>query len=145
MTISEFKDKIAEVERFYSKDYVNEQKNELYKYFKEYTIKQFAYVISNVYQKCKFLPSIAEIIDIEKEIPFTKVKKQERTNCSNCGGTGYVLYHKEINGTDYEFVAYCNCSDEYKFDGRNMKDPRNKSRYRVMSEVEAKQRSFIRR
>ena len=35
MTISEFKDKIAEVERFYSKDYVNEQKNELYKYFKE--------------------------------------------------------------------------------------------------------------
>ena len=84
MTILEFKDKIGEVERFYSKEYVNEQKNELYRYFKEYTLKQFAYIISKVYQKCKYLPSIAEIIEIEKEIPFSKIRKTEKTDCKNC-------------------------------------------------------------
>lgn len=137
MTISEFKDKIAEVERFYQKEYVNEQKNELYKYFREHNIAQFNYVISKVYQKCKYLPAISEIIDIEKNIPFSKVKRENVINCPNCNNRGYILYHKVIKGIDYDFIAYCNCSDEYRYVGKNMKNPLNRQPFHTMSEAEA--------
>lgn len=145
MTTLEFKEKIGEVERFYSKEYVNEQKNELYKYFKEHTLKQFGYIISKVYQKCKFLPSIAEIIEIEKEIPFSKIRRVEKTDCKNCGGKGYVFYYKTIKDVEYQFIAYCNCIDEYKYSGKEMKDPRNKQPYHVMGETEAMQLGFLRK
>lgn len=145
MIISEFRDKIAEVERFYSKEYVAEQKNELYRYFKDHTIKQFAYIISKVYQKCKFLPSVAEIVEIEQDIPFSKIRKVQLTDCKNCGGKGYVFYYKMIRGIEYQFIAYCDCSDEYKYSGKDMKDPRNKQPFHTMSEAEAIQLGFYRR
>lgn len=145
MTISEFKDKIAEMERFYSKEYVKEQKNELYKYFKDKSIAQFKYIVSKAYQRYKYLPAVSEIIDIEKEIPFIKMKKETVNDCPNCGGKGYILYHKLIDDIDYDFIAYCDCSDDYRYVGKNMKNPLNRQPFYTMSEDEAIALGFQRR
>lgn len=132
MVIDEFKNTITQIQRYYGKEYNEIQINEIYKYFGKMSIARFNFITSKLYQKSKYLPVLADFVEVHKENPYYDFKKEEKKNeCDICGGKGFVLYKRYIEELDreYEFAAHCTCTDEFKFDGSKCKSERNKSKY----------------
>ena len=136
MDFDEFKKILDKIQRYYGKEYNEVQINEIYKYFGKMSIARFNYIVSKLYQKNKYLPILADFVEVHKENPYSEFKKKTETKkneCKVCGGNGFVLYKKYVADMDksYEFVAYCECSTEYQFDGMKCKNDRNKSKYYI--------------
>ncbi len=140
MEIEKFNEIIEEIQKYFSKEYNEIQKQEIFKYFSKYSEKRFVYIVSKIYQNNKFLPILADLIAIDKEIPYraiekNEIKKTDNKICPICQNNGFVLYKKRANGLEYEHIAYCECPAglNYMYDGTKMKDPRNRSNYIVPS------------
>ena len=138
MVFTEFIENVEKMQRFYEKEYNEMQKQEMFRYFSKYNDKRFKYIISKVYQKNKFLPSLAELIEIDQNIPYTEIQKQElklekKENCKICKNNGFIAYTKEIEGTKYQYIASCNCSNSinFQYDGMKCKDLRNRSAFYI--------------
>jgi hypothetical protein len=65
----------------------------------------------------KFAPSISDIYDryvtdmkIQKDLSIGKTE-----DCKVCEGKGFVMYKKNVNGSIYEFVARCNCTNARQY------------------------------
>ena len=142
MVIDEFKKTITQIQRYYGKEYNEVQLNEIYKYFGKMSIARFNFIVSKLYQKNKYLPILADFVEVHKENPYVDYKKPEekKNECEICKGLGFVLYKRFIEEMDreYEFMAHCTCTDEYKYDGMKCKNDRNKSQYFSKSVEEIK-------
>ena len=138
MDFEEFKKILDKIQRYYGKEYNDVQINEIYKYFGKMSLARFNYIVSKLYQKNKYLPILADFVEVHKENPYTdfnKNKEKKKNECKICNGLGFVLYKKYIAEMDmtYECVAYCECSTEYQFDGAKCKNDKNKSKYYIKS------------
>lgn len=135
MDIKEFSEEIKKVQNFYGKAYSDIQINEMFKYFSNTTIARFRYIISKAYQTYTYLPSLAQMVEVQKNTPFytPKIKNQKINDCKVCGGTGFKIYTKIDKDTNYpyQYVAHCECINSYNFryDGKKIKDDRCKSNY----------------
>lgn len=136
MTIDEFSKELKRVENFYSKEYNEIQKQEMFKYFSNATVPRFKFVLSKAYQKCTYLPNLAQLVEIQKSTPYFQSKKEEQKiieKCNICGGNGFVLYTKKDKETGYPYLyaSHCEClaSYNFRFDGRKIKDEKCKSNY----------------
>lgn len=147
MTSGDFNKAIQKLENFYGKEYNDVQKQEIFRNFSQYTPQRFNYLLSIVYKSCKYLPMLSELVEIHDTIPYNEIKKKlgTQTKCEKCKRRGFYIYYKKVNGIEYDFIVKCDCSDEYSFDGRKIKDVRNKSRYFVPTQAEAHQYGLIRR
>lgn len=116
MELKEFKNVIDKVQRYYGKDYNDEQLEEIFKYFKSFSLKRFEYVVSMCYREKKFLPSLADFYEINGKITYkSETIKPEKKKCEICHGRGILKYYKVIQGISYEFIAHCTCSNGAKY------------------------------
>lgn len=137
MEIKEFEKALDKLQNFYGKEFNDTQIEEMYKYFQKYNKERFYLIISKIFQKNKYMPSLAELIEVDKEIPSNRIisSNQQKGNCKICNNNGFVLFYKLINGCKYQFLAYCECKagENWRYDGRNVTDPRGKSNYYIPS------------
>lgn len=141
MTIDEFTKATTEIENFYQKEISEEQKKVWFQELRKMDIKRFKYVISQVYRTCKFLPKLADIIEINTNLGYSQVKKDDITQkCSRCKGTGYITYWKNIRNGDkeipYQFMAVCSCGKERQYKGWEHPEERYRTDFYIPLAIE---------
>ena len=131
MQYKEFCENIDELQRYYKQELNETELKIWYENLKFMTIDRFKYIIAEIYNKNKFMPKLAEIIELHKSLGYTTINETitVQGNCKKCGNTGYVTYKKIIQNMPYTFVAICNCGRQKKYDGTKCIDPKNKSQY----------------
>ena len=134
MTIDEFTKVTTEIENFYQKEISDEQKKIWFNELKGMNVDRFRYVVSQVYRTCKFLPKLADIIDINTSLGYSQVRKEEKiTNGKKCKNTGYITYWKKIKNGDKEipcqFMALCSCGKQRQYKGWEISEERYRTNY----------------
>ena len=120
MTSGEFIETTSRLEKYYDKTYTKDQLQIMFKELKEMGIDRYRQLISAIIRKNKFLPKVADFIEMDKEIPRAEQKTTEKVDCEKCGGEGFILYKKLIeNGPnkkiEYQFGARCDCANGNNF------------------------------
>lgn len=134
MKFEEFMEETEKIENFYDKDITDEQKKIWFSELKGMDIKRFKYVISQVYRTCKFLPKLADIIEINTNLGYSQVKRDETTQkCNKCKGTGYITYWKKIKNGEKnfscEYMAICSCGKQKQYKGWEYPEERYRTNF----------------
>ena len=64
MTLEEFDTETQKLENFYEKQIPNEQRKIWFSEFKKINITRYRYIIGQAYRQCKFMPKLADMIEI---------------------------------------------------------------------------------
>lgn len=144
MQISEFIEETSKIEKFYEKELDLFQRDIWFQELKNITVQRYRQIIKQVFNKCKFMPKLADIVSINEELPYVKTNKEpaQKVECNKCHGLGLVFYKKYINNGDrkleYEYAARCSCKNglEYVYDGRKVNDERNRSNFYIATAQE---------
>lgn len=144
MTVSDFIEETSKIERFYStegksRELTTEEKKIWYDELKNIDITRYRLIVKQVFRECKFMPKLADIINIQRELPYINKSKIEdkQVKCNKCEGLGFILYKKIVqNGEkqlEYEYIAHCNCQNgiKYAYDGANISDTQHRSKYYI--------------
>ena len=119
MTIAEFIEVTGELESFFAtkenKEYNKTQREYMYEEFKGVKKERYRQVVRKAIQTSKFLPKLADLIEIEHNLPKENARVKEKVECKFCGGTGLVPYTKHMQDGDvkreYTNVARCICAN----------------------------------
>lgn len=114
MKIEEFDEETRKLEKFYDKEIPEEQRKIWYEEFKGISITRYKYLISQVYRKCKFMPKLADMIEINKTAGVIQQQKDETVYCPKCNGIGLIFYKKKFNDNIYDMVCRCDCINGMK-------------------------------
>lgn len=116
-----FLERIKKIERFYGdKEFNYVQIEAWYEAFKKLNEAQFDYLIKQSFEKFTFKPTLAQMIDLKKEI-LTNVKrtesdmKYEKEKCDKCKNAGVIKYVKTIDNINYDYYARCTCKNSLPF------------------------------
>lgn len=126
---------VKQLENFYGKELTDEQKQIWFKELKNLEILRFKHIEGQIYKTLKFMPKLADIIEINSNLGYSQIKKDENnTKCKKCKGTGYVLYTKLIdNGTGGKirnvYGAICTCRQKPKYEGWKITDENHRTNY----------------
>ena len=133
MKFEEFQEQIKQLQAMYDK-ILNETEIKIwYENLKFMTIARFKYIISVIYKTKTYMPKLAEILEIHKELPYKPLEKEENKEyCKKCNNTGIIIYIKEIEGKPYKYACACTCG-RANYDGRQMKDDKLKSDFYLAS------------
>lgn len=134
MTKQEFIEYVGQIENVYKNQNLSNIEKEIwYENLKFMSIERFNYILAEIYKTSKFRPTLADILQFHKQIPYTakKEEKEVKSSCKKCNGTGYVFYTKEINNKKYKYSAVCDCGRCERYDGTKCADPKNKSNYYI--------------
>lgn len=136
MKIEEFDEEINKIERFYQKEksITDEQRQIWYRELRNLDIERFRYIVAQIYRTFKFLPKLADILEINANLGYSQVKQEQNINkCKRCNGTGYITYKKTTkNGANdmlYEFGAICSCRVKTRYEGWKVTDERYRSNF----------------
>lgn len=135
MTIEEFANTTKQLEAFYGKEITDEQKKIWFRELKNMNITRFNYILAQVYRTSKFLPKLADILEINANLGYSPVKQEKSKNkCKKCNGIGYVTYTKVIdNGTGGKLInqygAICSCRKKSRYEGWKITDEGHRSNY----------------
>lgn len=134
MKINEFLDEVAQIERFYQKEITEEQKQIWFKELRNLDIARFKYIVAQVYRTSKFLPKLADILEINSNLGYSQSQKESKQNkCKKCKGTGYLIYKKLIdNGKEKlqnEYGAICTCRQKQKYEGWKVTEERYRTNF----------------
>lgn len=123
MTDVEFLEVTQEIEKFYSKDgkpneLTTEQSRIWFDELKNLKKEHYRQISREVYRTQKFMPKLADIIEIKRTLPSPVNKEDEQVyKCKKCNGTGYVIYTKimsDWNDSPYQFATRCTCPNGQK-------------------------------
>jgi len=133
MSEEEFYKYVTEMQNFYGQKLSDIELRVWYDSLKFMTIQRFNFILSEIYKTNKYMPRLAEILQVHNQIPYVSTQKKEIENnkCEKCDNTGYVRYYKNIDDQQYLYMAVCDCGRQEKFDGRKCLDPKNKSEYYI--------------
>lgn len=139
MTVHEFLGIIEKLEAFYKKQLEQIEKDMWYNEFGNLTAKRFEEVLHKAYTTCKYMPKLADVVAINKELPYQQIKAKIEGNveCKKCKSIGLIFYKKIINNGPkkliYDFAARCECENglQYAYDGTNKSDTEHKSKYYI--------------
>ena len=95
MKIEEFDEETTKLENFYEKEIPSEQRKFWFEEFKKINIKRYKYIIGMAYRKFKFLPKLADMIEINKNCGYVEETQNIIQNCKICKGTGLIFYQKK--------------------------------------------------
>ena len=135
MKIDEFMQVTKEIENFYQKEMTEEQKKIWFENLKSMDIKRFSYLVSLAYKTYKFIPKLADIMELNINTGVRiKNNSEPIQNCKKCNNTGYVLYTKLVdNGIGgklhYEYMAVCDCGRQKQYKGWEFPDERYRTNY----------------
>lgn len=132
MEEAEFIEEIRSLEAFFEKELSIEQMKDWYAELKEYPVSKVRMAIRECKRNCKFLPKLAEFLNIISEVKMQQVEK-EKIPCKKCDGTGYIVYIKKVlNGKSiipYTYTAVCNCGNAQRYDGTEIKNSEHRSKF----------------
>lgn len=133
MDRKEFKCYVDQIENFYGQTLNGVERDIWYENLKFMSLERFNYILSEIYKTKKFMPKLADILQVHKQIPYTAQKEEReiKNDCKKCNGTGYVFYIKEINNRKYQYAAVCDCGRREKYNGTKCTDAKNKSNYYI--------------
>lgn len=137
MEITEFIEATSRLEKYYGKEYTTDHRQIMFEELKNWNIARYKQLISQAIKKCKYLPQVSEIIELEAVVPYMKEKEEQRrkVDCKKCKGSGYIIYKKKIaNGTNAfynEYAAICDCGNAKKYEGWKIKDKNHLSDYYI--------------
>ena len=118
MTHAEFIEVTSEMEKFYDKKYPIEQSKIMYEELGKLSKERYRQVSREVYRKSKFMPKLADLVEIEKELP-RQVQEVKKVECERCEGLGLVTYWREFKDGDakrkYLYGARCTCANGLKY------------------------------
>lgn len=137
MTFNEFKIATMDIEQFYEKPLNPTQVQMWYEELKNYDSDKYKSAIRYVCKKSQYRPTLSMILEALKNVKMSN-EQREKVECKACGGTGYVLYHKVVDGIDYEYACQCNCQNAIglDYDGQKVKDERYRSNYYLPKAVD---------
>ncbi len=117
MTGTEFVKGTEQLETYYQKKLEDFEKDIWYRELGRMSYERFNKIIQQVYTRCKFMPKLADIFEINKEIPYTEKRKAEtkQVKCKKCNASGIIIYKKIINNHEYDFAARCTCENGNKY------------------------------
>ena len=142
MQISEFIEETSKIEQYFVKELDDYQREIWYNELKDIDLNRYRQIIRQVFRKCKFMPKLADILDINDTLPYTQnVNKQRQVvDCKECKGLGVILYTKKINdgGRDYTYAARCSCANglEFIYDGTKISDTKHRSKFYIKTAAE---------
>lgn len=138
MTNVEFVEATENIENFYGKELKEFERKIWFQELKNLDISRYRQVIRQVYIDCKFMPKLADIIDINSTLNFEQKQEHiEKVDCKKCKGNGFITYTKFVQEgykkLPYLFIAKCDCKngENYNYDGRKLEDKANKSDYYI--------------
>jgi hypothetical protein len=116
MTLNEFNTGTDRLEKFYSKQLEDFEKDVWYRELKTMSFKRYDQIIKKIFTECKFMPKLADIIAIHRTLQYPE-EKVETEECNKCKNRGFIIYHEKYNDTLYEMVAKCTCKNAipYKY------------------------------
>lgn len=136
MQIAEFIEETNRLEKFYEKELDEFQRGIWFQSLKSLSVQRYRQVINQGFNKCKFMPKLADIISLNQELPYNTEKKQiEKVSCERCNGLGLIFYWKHIEDGErvikYQYATRCNCKNglNYLYDGTKISDEEYKSKY----------------
>lgn len=141
MQTSEFIEETSKIEKFYEKELDDFQRTIWFQQLKNLSVQRYRQIIKQVFNKCKFMPKLADIVSINEELPYSTIKENlvEKVECDKCNGLGLIFYKKYIdNGgkrLEYEYVARCDCQNglHHAYDGTKINDKEHRSKYYIAS------------
>jgi len=133
MNKKEFIGYIEQIQNLYHKQLTQIEVEIWYDNLKFLTIERFNYILSEIYKTNKYMPTLADILQMHRQIPYTIKDEEEniKTFCNKCNNLGYVIFIKKISGINYKYAAVCDCGRRKKFVGSECNEPKNKSRYYI--------------
>lgn len=134
MELKEFIEETNKIERFYEKSLDEFQREQWYNNLRYLPINRYRQLIKEIYNRCKFMPKLADVMEINKEMPYnTERKEVEKVQCNLCNSDGVIKYIKKQENREYEFFARCKCQNGNKFiyDGTKLTDDKHKSKFYI--------------
>lgn len=122
MEIKEFILAVNKLEKYYDKEYSEDQRKIMYERLKNLTVKELNRAINNTLDTSKYLPKIADLKSalVQPNNPVVNKSEIEFIKCDKCD-CGFVQYFKDIKDGNrilkYPYVALCDCEN-----GKKQKD-----------------------
>lgn len=117
MNNPEFITATRKLEQYFDKNYTSEQLKIMFEELKELTLPRYNQIIANIIRTNRFLPKIADFLEIDAQIPKYSDNEQKE-ECLRCNQTGIIVYKQLIRqGNDkafYQFGARCTCKNGEK-------------------------------
>lgn len=118
MTNVEFLEVTQEIEKFFDKELTSEQSKIWFEELRKLSKERYRQISREIYKTQKFMPKLADVIEIDKTLPSPVKKEDEQVyECKKCNGTGFVTYTKimpDLNNYPYQFAARCTCPNGQK-------------------------------
>lgn len=131
MNNKEFMLYTQEIEHFYNQSLSDVEKDIWYENLKFMPVERFNYILSEIYKTNKYMPRLAEILQIHNSIPYEEKTEQNTKNCEKCNNIGYIIYTKIVENKPYKYCAVCECGRQKRYDGRAIENLKNKSDYYI--------------
>lgn len=139
MEIKDFIEETQNIEQYYGKELDKFQRDIWYRELGKINIERYRQITRQVYRQCKFMPKLADILEIQKELPY--MQKQEpntvKVECKKCNSKGFILYNKNVKNGEgkiiYECFARCDCDNgkRYAYDGTKVSNAEHRSKFYV--------------
>jgi len=144
MTLGEFVEETSKLEKYYGKELDEFQRKIWNEEIGKMSAQRYRQIIKEVFRTCKFMPKLADIVEINKGLGYhiDNKKQIEKVDCNKCNGEGFIIYTKLIDNGNikipYDYVARCNCENgnQYVYDGRIIQDTEHRSNYCIPSVAE---------
>lgn len=138
MKIDEFIEETANIEKYYDKELDEFQRKVWYDELCKIDISKYRMIIKEIYRHNKFMPKLADIIEINSNLTY-KPKEiiEETVECNRCNSKGYIFYKKIVkNGAKdiiYDMFARCDCKNglKYAYDGTKINNTEHRSKFYV--------------
>lgn len=119
MTSNEFLEVTGEIEKFYNvsedKKLSTEQSRIWFDELKILTKERYRQISRECYKKLKFMPKLADIIEMNNVLANFSAKKDDTVyECNKCDGTGFICYKRIIENYTYDYAARCMCKNGLK-------------------------------
>lgn len=112
MISGEFIEATSRLEKYFEKSYTTEQLQIMYEELKNLSIDRYKQIIAKCIRDKKFLPKIADILEINNELMILKTREEveETEKCSKCNSKGFILYQKRNTEVNYTYTFACRCT-----------------------------------
>ena len=119
MTNTEFVQATSRLEKYFDKEYKQEQLKEMYYMLKDWSIEKYIKAVTYCIRNCKYLPKLADLTNADVTSVKTQSSKDiDYVKCNKCNGEGFIRYFRQKNDGNrvlkYEYIALCICQNAEK-------------------------------
>ena len=115
MLLPEFINETSRIENFFDKELTRFQRDEWFRELKNISIQRYRQIVQEAFRKCKYMPKLADILEIQRSLTFNAPEVKEKVECVICNGTGFVMYKKHFKDGnreyDLDYAARCTCAN----------------------------------